>query len=240
MGSTRIRGASRLSKSGRAFSPLSVAGAELWLRSDLGLTISSGVSAWGDQTPNARHVTQGTVGLRLGYSASDAAYNNKPVLVGTNLGYLDASVSGPASQPLTFYIVGQIGTSADYKTLVDAHTGNRAIVRANASEFSSTFAGTANVESTTSIAGPSIICAVFNGASSAHYVNSTTAAVTGNPGATGMGTIRIGAAPAGSYPLPTDGKLAEILIYSGAHGATTRATILRYLSTRYALTVTGL
>lgn len=240
-----MRGRARFHQANRARleAPLTLPNREAWYRAD-DPAIIYGSGSLVNTLPNrfggGRNFVQTTGANQFTQSTSDAAYGNRAVLTTGGNAFMDASSSGPASQPLTIYVVGQIGTSADYKTFLDAVTGNRVIVRANASEFSSTFAGTANVESTASIAGPSVLCCVFNAASSAHYVNSTTAAVTGNPGSNGTGTMRLGATPTGTYLLPADGKIAEIIIYSAAHDATQRATILRYLSTRYNLSVTGL
>ena len=149
--------------------PLTLPNREAWYRADDSAIIHGVdplVHTWPNRFGGGRNFVQTTGANQFTQVDSDAAYGNKAVLTTGGSAFMDASSSGPASQPLTIYIVGQIGTSADYKTFLDAGTGNRVIVRANASEFSSTFAGTANVESTTSIAGPSVMCFVFNAASS--------------------------------------------------------------------------
>ena len=128
----------------------------------------------------------------------------------------------------------------DYKTFADANTGARLIVRATAAEMASIYGGSANVEPGASVAGPSIICAVFNAASSAVYVSDVTASATGNPGSGGLGTPRVGMGAASVYPLPSNGKIAEIVYVSAAHDATARALVLSYLARRYNLSVTGL
>lgn len=220
-------------------------GADLlaWLRADLGVSIASGVAAWADQSNNARDFSQGSVPSRLGYSSSDAAYGNRAVVTGTGSGFLDAIAAWTIAQPFTLYVVGEIGNSADWKTLVDSTVaGNRPILRTNPSEQASLYAGSADVTSAVAINAPSIMCAVFNGASSALYLSSTTAAITGNPGSHGIATPRLGRAADGgsSYYLPSDGKIAEVVWTVGADDSSERAQMLRYFSVRYGLAVTGL
>ena len=221
-------------------------GAELiaWLDADPAYVTlaTSAVAAWLDRSGNARNFSQGIAPSRFGYSASDAAYGNRPVLLGTGAGNLDADAAWSIAQPFTIYVVGESGTSADWKTFIDDKVGaSRVVVRADPTEQGSIYAGTANVTGAALANTPSIMCAVFNGASSAFYIRSTTAAASGNPGSQGLGTPIIGrAAPGPAYYLAADGKIAEIVIVSGADDATERAQMLRYLSGKFALSVTGL
>lgn len=211
-----------------------------WFRSDLGVSIvGSGVATWADQSGNARDVTQGTDPNRPGWSASDALFGGKPALTWAGAQWLDGSAWNIA-QPFTVYVAGQAGTFADWKTFLDYNgTGARTIVRADPTHAFATFAGTANVLSA-NVSGPSLMAAVFNGASSAHYVNSLTAGGTSSPGSGGLGTPRIGAGPGGVYPLQSTSRLCEIVVVSGADSAAQREQMFRYLSRRYGIAVTGL
>jgi len=214
-----------------------------WLRAEQGVSLVSGaVAAWGDQSGNGRHFSQGSAPNRFGYSASDAAYNGSPVLLGTGSSYLDAIASWAIAQPFTVYLVGESGNSADWKTIIDdTGASPRSVVRADPTEMASMYAGAANITSATLFNTPSIVCAVFNGASSALYVRSTTAAVTGNPGTQGIGTPRIGyAAPGPSYPIAADGKLATAVWFAGADSTAQRAQMFRFLRGRYHLAIAGL
>ena len=218
-------------------------GAELiaWLRADLGVTLSSGVAAWADQSGNGRNFAQGTPSLRLGHSASDPAFGGRAVVIGSATGELPAVGAWTRVQPITLYAVCTSGNSGDWKTIVDATAGDRAVLRADPSEQGSIFAGSGNVTGTTLLNSPSIVCAVFNGASSALYIRSTTAAASGNPGTQGIGTPIIGrAAPGPAYYLAADGKIAELVWIAGADNAAQRAQMFRYLRGRYGLAVTGL
>lgn len=245
MSRSRARDRSRPSGGAALWTPAQ-RGAELiaWLDAASSyVTLATGsVAAWLDRSSNARHFSQASAPNRFGYSASDPAYNGRGVLLGTGAGHLDADAAWSIAQPVTVYLVGESGTSGDWKTFIDDKVGaTRLLVRADPSEQSSIYAGSANVTATALANTPSIFAAVFNGASSALYVRSTTAGATGNPGTQGLGTPIIGrAAPGPSYYLPTDGKIAEIVIVSGADDATERAQMMRYLSSKFALSVTGL
>lgn len=217
-------------------------GSELaaWLNATAVTLNGSNVSAMRDLSPNGRNFSQGVAANQPTLVASDSAYNGRPVLTTDGDDWLDAIAAWNLVQPVTIYVVGQIGNSADYKTFVDAGAGSRLIVRGTAGEGLSMFGGSANIEPGASIAGPSIVCAVFNGASSAGYVSNVTASITGNPGTGGLGTPRICAAPVGVYPMPSDGKLAEVIYTSVADSAAQRAQMFGFLSRRYGIAVTGL
>lgn len=63
----------------KAFSPASLPGLQVWLRSDLGITLNgSTVSAWADQSGLGNHFTQGTAAVQPAYSSSDANFAGKP------------------------------------------------------------------------------------------------------------------------------------------------------------------
>jgi len=62
------------------FSPLVLPNLQLWLRSDLGITLNgSNVSAWADQSGNGRDFTQAVAIAQPGYNASSGA-NGTPAL----------------------------------------------------------------------------------------------------------------------------------------------------------------
>jgi len=68
-----------------------------WIRSDLGITIGTGVSAWADQTSNHRDFTQATGGSQPTYNASDATIGNRPSVATDGVAqFLDSTWSRPA------------------------------------------------------------------------------------------------------------------------------------------------
>ncbi len=61
--------------------PLSIFGTSSvlqWVRADKGITIATGVSAWADQTANARNYTQATGSAQPVYNSSDGTLNGLP------------------------------------------------------------------------------------------------------------------------------------------------------------------
>lgn len=245
-GRSRARDRGRGKSGGAAEWTPAQRGAELiaWLDADTAfVTLATGaVAATLDRSDNGKTFSQGTAPNRLGHSASDASYGGHGVLTGTGSGYLDADAAWSIAQPVTIYLVGESGTNADWKTFLDDKLGvSRVVIRADPSEQGSIYALSANVTGTTLVNTPSILCAVFNGASSALYISSTTAAVSGNPGSSAIGTPRIGlAAPGPGYTAPTGWKLAAGIWVSGADDATERAQMLAHLSERYGIAVAGL
>lgn len=212
---------------------------DLWLRADLGVTLSSGVAAWADQSGNARHFSQGSVPNRLSHSSSDAAFNNRAVIVGTGAGWLIGPV-WTRSQPFTILLVAAAGSFADWRTFFDANSTPRGgLVRAEPANLLATYGGTANVTSA-SIASPSVIAAIFDDASSAHYVSSVTPGGLSSPGTDGFNTPLIGAGPGGIFHMRSVSKLAELVVVKRALALADIKRWQRYARARYGIAVTGL
>ena len=66
------------------FIPTQISGCTLWLRSDLGITLGTGVSAWADQSGNGHNVTQGTGSKQPTYNATGGP-NNLPYVKGDGI-----------------------------------------------------------------------------------------------------------------------------------------------------------
>lgn len=213
-----------------------------WFRADASniLLTSGAVERWYDRSGNGRDLAQSTPANRLGWSASESAFNNRAAVLGTGSGWLDAIAAWTLTQPFTVYVVGQSGSFADWRTILDHNgSGARSAVRVETSNLLATYAGVANVTSA-NVANASIFATIFNGASSAHYVNSVTASGTSSPGTDGLGTPRVGAGPGGIYPLQSTSRVCELIVLTGADSSDERAQMLRYLRGWYALPITGL
>ncbi len=79
------------------FLPTDIAGAVLWLRADMGVTLNgTDVSAWADQSGNGNNVAQGTASAQPLYDAENADLNNRPSITYANADTSHALVFGGA------------------------------------------------------------------------------------------------------------------------------------------------
>jgi hypothetical protein len=218
-----------------------------WYRADLGVTQVAGVvSQWNDSSGAGdanRNLSQSTAASKPAFTASNANFNGKPTIDTDGVDdFLDSGTfsGGAYAQPITMYIVARSNSLATGPSLVDSPTVNREVPFIGGGGEVNMFAGAV----ITSAAGAwtnattHVTCFVWNGASSAAYVDRyNTATVTGNPGAASFDAIRVGYTAAGSRQF--NGSYGEIIVYSGAHNATTRQSIMQGLGTRYGVTVTA-
>lgn len=88
-----------------AWSPLDLSGIEMFLRSDLDITLNgSYVSAWDDQTANGHDATQATEAAQPVYSASGGV-NNLPYLTGTAAKALEVAVDFPEGAKTIWWVI---------------------------------------------------------------------------------------------------------------------------------------
>lgn len=212
-----------------------------WYRADLGVTLNgSTVSAWADQSGTGdsnKNATQGTAANQPTFTASDANFNNRPVLTfdGTT-DYLKTAVwSASASQPNTIYSVARRTASTGSVFMYDGYdSANRNAIFSNATTGNITLFGGSSLNTSVSILNTTRICAaVYNGvANSAIYIDSfTTSSATGNGGTNGLTGLTIGASN-GNISF-WQGPIAEIAVFSGSHNQATRQSVMEYLATRY-------
>ena len=214
----------------------------LWLRADKGITLNgSTVSAWADQSGNGRHATQGAGSKQPAYVASTSGLNGQPSMLFSTAAatYLTTAVGAVIAQPNTLVIVSRSGTVTPSLLAVDGPFGGtrRQIIGVNASKQLQAFAG-ALLNSTTLWGDNTsrIALAEFNGASSAIYLDSaTTTVASGNAGAVSFEGVLVGGSNTGTQNW--SGHIAEVIAVAGA-SASIRANIVRYLGTRYGITVT--
>lgn len=205
----------------------------LWLRSDKGITLATGVSAWNDQSGNGNNSTQATGSQQPTYITSDGAANGKPTLSwsGAASQVLVGNYTGSPAQPYTIIVVGQTSASAQQATFTTATGALQMLGNAGVWAY---YDGTV-VSSAVASTSLSVVAGVFNGASSALYVNnSQTAAANGNPGSTVMGTnYYVGAALSSGASNPLTGKIAEIIVYTVGLTTAQLKVIFQYLGARY-------
>jgi len=215
----------------RAAAPLA-----MWLRADLGVSLVSGkVSDWTDQSTHSRN--QGTVPAsggvyRPGFDASDADYNNQPVLTFDGSQY---AVSGawlyPVSGPRALLVVGDAASVTAFL----AHEPDTSELWTAGSTHAEWYASTNPLAGTTAnTSQPSLILITDDGTHTRLYVNDFT-----TPEATYAGSfdrfeelsVGLGVAGVGNQ----NGRTAEIAMWTGVFSAADRTALRAYLLDRYAL-----
>jgi Concanavalin A-like lectin/glucanases superfamily len=101
-----------------AFTPASLSGLRLWLRSDMGITLNgSTVSAWDDQSGNGNNATQGTAANQPTYQATGYPGSKPGVLFDGADDFLIAdgmaAVLTGSDVPYTAYLRASVVTNAD-------------------------------------------------------------------------------------------------------------------------------
>ena len=226
-----------------AWAPSALSGVLAWYRADTGVTDVSGkASAWtnriaGDANTN---LAQGTAGLRPTISASDAAYNNQAVLVGGATIFMASGTwAAPLAQPFTWLVIGNDSGAAgsEYYIEGDISGASRSVLGAEVlTPGYGTYSGT-EVRAGARAATPRMIGGINDGVSSSLFIDSMTAAATGDTGTNGITGLTAFASFASTANLL--GKLAEIIIVSGAMSAGDRALLRAYFNARYAMSITS-
>lgn len=205
-----------------------------WYRAD-----SYTLGSWPDGSGNGHTATQGTGSAKPTLNASDAAYGGQPTVA-----FLASSsqclntASWSLAQPDTVYVVGEStganGLQQEFYDNINASL-QHAIYIPSGGDWSA-FDGSGLVSTNTTRGSAQAFCVVSNGASSAFYINSSAAAVAS--GAIGANTITGGICLGGfdSSSNFLSGKIAELLIYSGAHTAAQVSAVFKYLAARYGKT----
>lgn len=196
------------------FSPLTVAGLNVWFDASV-CTVSGGiVTALPDQSGNGRNATI-LAGQEPGYTATNPGYT-KPTIdfVAGTTDAVQVLVHGLTTGPFTMIVVGHganyVVQDANGNTVLDCAAGTTWRMSSNA--FGNIVSGGGPTST------PAVVAAVYNGASSRIYKSKRTP-VTGNAGPlptmTGLRmNLGNGASPSGAACL--NGSIAQFLIYQGA------------------------
>lgn len=223
------------------FLPTQISGLQLWLRADRGVTLVSGaVSQWNDYSGTGdsnKNVTQSTSTKRPTPNTADANFNNQATLTfdGTDDYLVSGTWSSALSQPATWFAAYRAGSVATGRSAFDGiASGNRHFTGNTGTDgFVNMYAGTTVLAGAVNKASTKVYtCSVFNGASSALYVNDFSSSVaSGNAGSHSLTGVTIGANFLTTGPIA--GEIAEIIAYSGALNAAQRAQVQDYLTRRY-------
>ncbi len=217
-----------------AFTPLSIAGCQLWLDASqlTGLTNNDPLSTWTDFSTHGRNATQ-TGGNRPTYKTG--VQNGLPAILfdRTSSQYMTGSLT--LSQPVTIFAVAQNDHSTStYEFYFDSTTNRIALLRVDTAIGAyEVFAGADAMRSATADTGWHYITGVANGSSSIVAVDGS--ATTGlAAGSNSLGsTYMVGASASAANHM--SGYIAELIIYDTALSSGDRVLVQNYLKAKYGL-----
>lgn len=202
---------------------------------------ANGISALVDQFGRNYMVSQVTNVNKPTYGWG---INGRPAFLfdqsGTGTFLASASGGVAITFPLTVYFVVTASQVAPSGIVADMSSGaGRAVIVINNTPGIGIYAGVTTITAPASFATPHVVCCVFNGATSAIYIdNSQVAAVSGNPGTSAAcDTIQFGSS-AGTPTNPLIGALGGIFLVDGADTAQARSQRMAILGEEYQIAVT--
>lgn len=207
----------------------------IWLASDPSRFQTSGgnITNWTNQGSYASgaNVSQVTAGNRPTYIASDLAYGNRPTALFDGKSLFSAAFTN-ITQPCTVYVVGQFEAQGT-QVMVDT-TANPEMAMYAVNGTGNMYSAPTALASGYDVTPPCIMCGVFrNGSASDYFVNDpVTAKATGSIGTGGMASLNLGSSPTSAS---LKGKIAEVIIYTGAHSSAERTRVMNYLQSKFAI-----
>lgn len=199
--------------------------------------ISGKVSNWADSSGNNNDLFQLTASKRPIFTASDADFNNLPVITFDGVDDLlvtNTFSGGKMIQPNTVFLVARWDATTNGTSMMDGiAAGNRASYKTTNGNHS--LLVTALVEYENADTNAHIFTIEWNGASSKFFEDGGTS-LSNNPGNHSLTGITLGAQYDGSGP--GEVTIAEVIIYDGLLSTTDQNTIGNELATRYGLSYT--
>jgi hypothetical protein len=197
--------------------------------------VATKCSAWLDASNTGFDCTESVDGNRPVYISRDTAYGNRPTLSFTNSSAQKLVNSGnlALSQPFWTLAVGHAAN--DTAGFADSATWSMYGSTVTTQEHLSLYAGSTLVGANAQVNIPRVMVAEYNGASSKGWAGQyTTPQVTGNPGANGISTLRIGG---GIITNALTGKVGLIAIFSGTSTTAQRKLAMRLAASAFKLSV---
>lgn len=227
-----------------AFMPKDVTSATLalWYRADLGVTDSSGVTDWLDQSgvaDTAKHLTaSGTAKPTL--NATDPAYGNKSTVSfnGTTQWMHGGVLASPITQPSSHLIVGEMGGGVLGYLTGGTLAARNGLTQDSGNKWAMYAGGVGDTDATSTTTSPHKVAAVFDGNSSKIFVDDFSTAQgtggTGSPGTNSMTEPTMGSLDnSGSGLAFAAGKIAEYIVYEGTLSAPDLAALQGYFLDEY-------
>jgi hypothetical protein len=214
------------------FLPSDVALQRLWLRSDLGITPPAGpVQTWADQSGGGFDASQAAAPKRPALVQADPFFADQPSVSFRDvpLHELDTVAGFTVAQPTTIYVAGKLDMLAGPGgTLIDGILSSQQFGGDGVHWYMN--GGVNRASAVLSDSKTHAFAAVFAGAASRLYVDSTEVAVL-NPGNAGANALT--QAAIGGIGGALDGEEAEVIVYSGAHDVVTIGKFFKYFAGRY-------
>lgn len=228
------------------FVPALLPGCAVWFRADLGVTLAgTAVTSWGDQSGTGDSNKNLAATGSPTYVVADTNYMNQPTMSfsGSSQYFTSGTWTTALVQENTWVIVGhRANVAAQMDAMDGATSGYGQLVAGAGSNAVIAYAGTSVVTPTNtaySWLSPSAVLVEFNGGSTNIFVNNfSSSAATGPAGAANFRALCVGshnpAFTPGNY---WNGTIAEIIAYSGALSATSKAQLRNYLNGRYGIAI---
>jgi hypothetical protein len=234
----RIRGAAGRSS---FWQPTQLTGCSLWLRADLGVSLSAGsVTAWADQSGVDNTKNLSATGSPTLVN-SDAKYAGNPTITlsGTGQYFTSGIWAASVSQPMTWVLVGHRSGGAASQYFMDGNSAGFGLSVFGDNTNAITASAGVNLTSGTGNpwTSPSALMVEDNGVASTLSLNGVQL-VSGNAGAVGFNSMTLGAHSIffGGGNLWA-GTIAEVIMFNKLLATNEKSQLRRYLNGRYGSTV---
>jgi hypothetical protein len=221
------------------FAPTDIAGIQFWVRGDKGITTIGGyVSQWNDQSGVGdanRNMVAAFPGEQPSYVVSDAGYNNQSTVsfIAANNVYMRTAgvLSADITDPSTWFIAANDDGSASRQFYFTTSPSGIPNLEVLSKELL-----WSNLDGPNSTGLPTVYAGLSNNTTSKLYQNALTPVSSGSQGGPGDVSSFFFGSNVGSG-LFLNGKIAEMIIYSGILSPTDFAKVMNYLGTRYNITI---
>lgn len=195
------------------FIPPHISGCVLWVKAEIGLTVSGGtISRWADQSGLSHDLLQAIQANQPTYNTTGGPLNRPYISAVAASNQFMQTAPFTLNQPEHVFLTGKFTTATVAGTLIDGNTGNHMRVFRNGATTVTGYAGVQLVGAVTTPQNWHVYDTQFNGASSGITIDGTSA-TTGNAGANNGGGVTICDFGGGAGD-PADCGITDIIIYN--------------------------